>query len=115
MLNALVAGKNIPLATSHLGRCMRTPFCEKPQSHSGFCSGPRDKKPSSSCELRFPDPNNLQKSGSSVQSAQSFPLTHDDVANGQARVESSAFEGWEDWSAETIVAKVTQRAKLSNL
>ena len=108
------AGRNIPLATSHLGRCTRTSFCEKPQSHSGFCSGPRDKKPSSSSGPNCLDSSiSLRKSGSSVQSVQTFPLTTNDMAQGQARVQSSDLEGWEDWSAETIIAKVPKSVCLT--
>ena len=100
----LDAGRNIPLATSHLGRCTRAPFCEKMPSHSGFCSGPRDRKSSSTGKEDI-----LSKSGSSqgsIQTVQSIPLSSQDVARGIARISSASLRGWQEMLAGSIVAKV---------
>jgi hypothetical protein len=106
----ILAGKNIPLATSHLGRCTRAPFCEKVPSHSGFCSGPRDRRQAgeeSAKSGRQTSPWPAEENRDDPKPVASYPLTEADVASGQAGLPTLDLQCSQIWAEESITVKVS--------
>ena len=115
----LAAGKSVPLTPGHGGRCSRDSFCEKLPSHSGFCSGPHERKQSSGGHRTagggLPGqrswPGSLATAADRPRAMGSLPLSEDDIASGQVSLPASVVKTSPDlWAAKTLTVKVCASA-----
>ena len=115
----LAAGKSAPLTPGQAGRCNRGPFCEKLPSHSGFCSGPHERKQSSGGHKAagggLPGlrswPGSLATAADRPRAIGSLPLSEADIASGQVCLPASAVNTSPDlWAATTLTVKVCASA-----